>query len=138
MALPTFVPGYLGTVTINAEDQSITLHVVSLDTSRDTPVKKTMGQPEAFHISGQDVTTFAANGSVTAEKHAALEAAFALRTAVVCSIQLGEAAGATDAGLYSGSFRISQRRVEGNAEGQWTWSLQAMATGPVAYTPAGS
>jgi hypothetical protein len=133
---PIFIPGYLGTVVLNSEDLSIIGHVVSLDGSRDTLTKKVFGQTHAFTIGGQRIEAFSASGSISAEKIAALEAAYQTQAAVAFSMQIGEAAGATDGGVYTGNCIIGSRRIEGNAEGQWTWNITAQASGVPVYTPA--
>jgi hypothetical protein len=138
MTMPTFVPGYLGTVTLNSEDLSAIGHVTRLNKTRRGLPKKVFGQRYQYAIGGQREFVFSANGSITAEQAAALDAAYETDAAVGFSLQIGEGAGATDAGLYTGSCVLTELTIESNADGQHTWAVSAIGTGTPVYTPAGS
>jgi predicted secreted protein len=133
---PTFIPGYLGTVILNLEDISAIGSVVRLQKSRNVMTKPTFGNPWGFSLGGQRIGAFSANGHLSAEQAAALETAFEQDLPIEFSLQVGEGAGATDAGLHEGSCVISQLTVEANADGEWDWSLEAQTSGVVTYTPA--
>lgn len=134
----TFIPGYYGTVTINSEDLSAIGSVWRLNLTRNVTAKKHFGGPHTDRVSGKRDVQFSANGNLTSEEAAALNTIYESETPVSFSLQIGEAAGDTDAGLYSGDCLISSLTLEANADGDVTWSLDAGAHGEVAYTPAGS
>lgn len=131
----TFIPGYLGTVTINATDVSAVGSVVRLQRTRTVMTKPTFGSPDANSLGGQRLGRFSASGHISAEQAAALNTAFEAAT-VPFSLQVGEAAGATDGGLYAGDAVISDYTVEANADGEFDWSIEAQTDGAVTYTPA--
>jgi predicted secreted protein len=134
---PTFIPGYLGTVLINAENVSAIGSVVRLNKRRNVMTKPTFGNPWGFSLGGQKIGAFSASGHISAEQAAALEAAYDAGS-VAFSLQVGEAAGATDAGVHTGNCVISDYTIEANADGEFDWSIDAQTTGTVTYTPAGS
>lgn len=134
MTLPTFVPGYLGTVTLNTDDISAVGSVVSLERSRNIMAKPTFGSPYQYSLGGQKLGTFSANGHVSVEHLGALEDAFVSDAPIPFSLQVGEAAGPTDAGLYEGDCVVSTYTIEGNADGEFDWSIEAQTSGPITYT----
>jgi predicted secreted protein len=131
---PAFVPGYLGTITINSVNQSSVLHVTALNQSRAGLAKPTFGSSHKYAIGGQREFTFSAQGSITPAALTGLQTAFELDTSVEFSLQVGDAAGATDAGLYAGYCVITALNLEGSADGQWSVSLEGMGTGEPVYT----
>jgi predicted secreted protein len=133
---PTFIPGYLGTVTLNLEDISAIGSVVSLQKTRNVMTKPTFGNPWGFSLGGQKIAQFSANGHISAEQAAALEAAFASDLPIEFSLQVGEGSGVTDAGLHTGNCVLSSYTIEANADGEWDWSIEAQTSGTVVYTPA--
>lgn len=133
---PTFIPGYLATVLLNAEDFSAIGSVVRLQKSRNVMTKPTFGNPFGFSLGGQRLATFTANGHLSAEQAAALEAAYNATLPIAFSLQVGEGGEVTDAGLHTGSCVISQLTIEANADGEWDWSLDAQTSGAVVFTPA--
>lgn len=134
----TFIPGHLTTVTINAEDLTLIGSVFRLNLGKTVTVKKHFGTAHTDRISGKRDVTFSANGNITAEKIAALNAAYESEAPVAFSLQIGTAAGATDAGVYAGDCVIQNLNLEADADGDWAWSIDAGSHGAVAYTPAGS
>lgn len=133
---PTFIPGYLGTVTLNAQDISAIGSVVSLAKNRNVMTKPTFGQAWGFSLGGQRIAAFSASGHVSAELAPALEAAFDADAPIGFSLQVGEGAGATDAGLHTGFCVISSFTISANADGEFDWSIDAQSSGSVTYTPA--
>lgn len=134
--MTTFVPGYLGTVTIDSDDIGAIAHVTSFNRSRTGLPKRTFGNRYAGGIGGQREFTFSASGSITAEQAAAIDAIFESDDAVPFSLQIGAAAGPTDAGVYTGTCIITALGIEGAADGQWEFSIDAQGTGTPVYTPA--
>jgi predicted secreted protein len=135
MADPTFIPGYLGTVTLNATDVSAIGSVVRLNKRRNVMTKPTFGNEWGFSLGGQKIGAFSASGHISAEQASALEDAFDAGS-VAFSLQVGTASEATDAGLHSGNCVISDYTIEANADGEFDWSVDAQTTGEVTYTPA--
>ena len=119
---PVFIPGYLGQVTLNADNISAVGSVVSLTRTRNIMSKPTFGSPYAFSLGGQKVGAFDASGHVAVLQLPDLEAAFVSDAPIAFSLQVGDAAGATDAGLYSGNcvssvISLSKRPLTGNGIG---------------------
>lgn len=131
---PTFIPGYLGTVLLNADDISAIGSVVSLTKTRNIMTKPTFGSPYAFSLGGQKIGAFSANGHVSVEQLGDLEAAFNSDAPIAFSLQVGDAAGPTDAGLYAGTCVLSTYTIEAAADGEWDWSIEAQTSGEVTYT----
>lgn len=135
MAYPTFVPGRLGTVTINALDVQVDGNVVSWQNSRTALQKAGFGVESPYQIGGLRVANFSASGHVTAEKYASLIAAYEEDDPVECTLQIGTASALTDAGEHEGNFLITDLTVSANADGEFDWSLSAISSGPVTFTP---
>lgn len=131
----SFIPGYLGTVTINSQDISATGSVVRLALSRTVMTKPVFGSAWGKSLGGQSLGAFSASGHVDTEKVAALNTMFSTG-AVTFSLQVGQADAATDGGLYSGTCVISNFTIEANADGEWDWSIEAQTDGTVTYAPA--
>lgn len=132
----TFIPGYLTTVTLNAQDVTLIGSVFRLSLGKSITVKKHFGTPNTDRIAGKRDVTFSASGNIAAEKMAALNTMYELSVPFAFSLQVGDAAGATDAGLYSGLCLIGNLNLEVDADGDWAWSIDAGAHGAVTYAPA--
>lgn len=133
---PTFIPGYLGTLTLSAEDISAIVANATLTLTRNALSKPTLGQPWGFALSGQRSGTLSYNGHLTVEQTDALNSIFMEDLPVDFSFQIGEGGGATDAGTYTGKCVITSLSHEVDAEGEWDWTLEATTSGPVVYTAA--
>ena len=96
--------------------------------------KPTFGSAYAFSLGGQKVGAFDASGHVSVEKLPELEAAFVSDAPIAFSLQIGDAAGATDAGLYAGNCVVGDFTIEANADGEWDWSISCTTSGVVTYT----
>ena len=131
---PVFIPGYLGTVTLNSDDISAVASVTTLETTRNIMTKPTFGSPYAYSLGGQKLGTFSAEGHIDTLKLADIETAFNLDVPFAFSIQVGDAAGATDAGLYAGNCVLTSLTRTGSADGEWDWSFSAQTSGVVTYT----
>jgi hypothetical protein len=131
---PTFIPGYLGTVLLNADDISAIGSVVSLSKTRNIMTKPTFGSPYAHSLGGQKLGSFSANGHVSAEQVGDLDAAFNSDAPIAFSLQIGDAAGPTDGGLYTGECVLSDFTIEASADGEWDWSIEAQTSGEIVYT----
>lgn len=133
---PTFIPGYQTVVTLNSSDLSVIGSVTRLQKTRNVMTKPTFGQEWGFSLGGQKIGQFSASGHVSAELAAELEAIFGSDLPIAFSIQVGAAAGVTDAGLHNGTCVVSQYTIEANADGEWDWSIDAQTSGTIHYTPA--
>jgi predicted secreted protein len=98
--------------------------------------KPTFGSAFAHSLGGQKLGTFSANGHVSAEQLADLQTAFNSDAPIAFSLQIGDAAGATDAGIYSGDCVLSSFEITASADGEWDWSIEAQTSGDVTYAPA--
>ena len=135
-ASPTFVPGYLGTLTIDAEDISAIVSGATLTLNRNALSKPTLGQPWGFSLSGQKTGTISYNGHLSVEQAGALNSIFAEELPVDFSFQMGEGGGATDGGVYTGKCVVTSLSHEVAADGEWDWTLETQTSGPVVYTAA--
>ena len=135
MALPTFLPGYLETVTIDTEGVSASGNVLSLNLNKPTQNKPVFGNKWGRSIPGQRTGTFSASGHIAAEKVAALFALFDGDDPVDFSLQLGAAGQAPDGGLVQGKCNINSFTIDASADGEWEWSIQAATDGAVEHTP---
>ena len=56
-------------------------------------------------------------------------------TSVAYEIQMGTAAGDTDAGKWTGNLVVTELTLDSDAEGEWEWSLNATLDGAPVYAP---
>jgi predicted secreted protein len=109
---------------------------VSLRGRKGVRRKPVFGAAAKAAISGQREYSLSARGHVEAsDPLAKLFTAFETEGSIACSIQIGEAAGATDAGDLAGNMILSDLEVTGDAEGEWDWSFTAEFDGAVTHTP---
>lgn len=134
MSTPTFIPGHQTTVTLNSADVTAIGSVLSLNLTRNVMTKPVFGSGSARSLGGQRSGTFSASGHVSVEQLSDLVAMFESDSPIAFSIQVGEAAGATDAGTYTGDCNVSSFSLEVNADGEWEWSIQATTDGDATYT----
>lgn len=132
----TLISGAEGTVTINS-DPVVVGQTFDFALTRNVMEKAFVGQGWGHSLSGQKRSTFSASGSVSVESHPNIHDAFAAGSVPV-TVQLGTAAGATDAGLYSGTYNVSNLSITVSGDGEWDWSADFISDGEVTYTPAGS
>lgn len=131
---PTFVPGSLGTVTFDT-DPIITGQTLNFQRTKNVLQKAVIGTPAGYAIPGQLTGTFSVSGHVSVEQLPELETSFAKTTPVPFTIQVGDAAGATDGGLYTGSCVFHTLGVEVSGDGEWEYSVECATTGLPVYTP---
>lgn len=136
--MPTFIPGWQATVTINSENLTAIGSAFNIQHSPNVIVKKHFGTQYSDRIAGKLDVTFSASGNISAEQAAALHALVIAQAPVTFSLQMGTAASASDGGLFSGSCLLSNLSFNVDADGDWAWSLDAGSAGEVTYTPAGS
>ena len=131
-----WVSGYLATIDIGGDDFTVVGNVLSLDGAKTVPRKPVFGAVAQDAISGQKTWTLAASGHVAEEAPVAeLFALFAQEIPVEFTIQIGEAAGATDVGTMTGELVVSAMTISDDAEDEWSWSLTAEVNGDVDFTP---
>ena len=135
MVLPVFVPGYLGEITINAEDLTTVGNVINFERSKSSLPKPVFGSQWRRPASGQISGTITHDGHSAPEKLPALESAFALETSVAFTMQIGAPAGDTDSGNYAGNAVFTALSITGEAEGEFEFSATLETDGAVAYTP---
>lgn len=133
--MPTGIQGYLGTITLNSVDISAEGRVVRLNKTRNVMTKPRFGSQWSASLGGQRIANFSAQGHVTADKIADLEAMFDAES-IAFSIQIGEATEASDAGVQAGVCIVSSYTIEANADGEWDWSIDAQSDEAVTHTPA--
>jgi len=134
--MPTFIPGYLGTLMLNGEDVSAMISGATLSLTRNALNKPTLGQPWGYAIAGQRAGSISYNGHLSAEQAADLQTIYMSEVPVAFSFQIGEGGGETDAGLYTGNAIVTELSHDVGADAEWDWSLSYQTTGPVNYTPA--
>lgn len=130
----TYIPGYLGTVTLNS-DILTTARVTSIELGKAAIPKPVFGAQYSSAISGVITGTFSAEGHVaTVVPLADLITALESTVPVPFIIQLGEAAGATDGGTMAGDCMLTSLNISGDAEGEWDWTVSAATSGDVTHT----
>ena len=137
MAIPqTFIPGYLASVEINAEDLTVVGQVIGYSDDATALPKPTFGPRYRNTVRGMGVVSLDVSGHLSKETVDALFVMNALPTAVTYSIQIGEEGGLTDSGVLSGSAVITNLTLGDDATANWSWSLTLETDGPPIFTPA--
>lgn len=132
----TLIAGAEGTITING-DPMVTGQASNFQLTQNVMEKSFIGQAWGHSLKGQKRASFTASGSVSTQNVEELYDAWTTGL-VVISIQLGTAAGATDGGLFSGSFNVSNLTFQVSGDGEWDFSFDAVSDGTITNTPAGS
>ena len=132
--MATLIPGSEGVVTINS-DPVVTALTADFALTRNIMTKAFIGQAWSDSLNGQRAATFSCTGSVAVENVSDLYNAWTSAT-VPCSIQIGDAAGPTDAGVFAGDFNVSNLGFSVSGDGEWDFSFDASNAGDVTYTPA--
>lgn len=131
---PVFIQGYLGTITINT-DPIITANVMNFTQSRNIMNKPVIGAPEAFSLAGQISGTVSLQGHVSVAQLPELQVIFDSLVPVAFTIQVGDAAGATDAGLYTGLLVLGNLTLTATADGEWDYTADGQTSGTTTYAP---
>lgn len=130
------ISGAEGAVTINT-DPIVVGSTYDFEMTQNVMEKSFVGQAWGHSLKGQKRATFSASGSVSPVTLPILQDAFATGLVPV-TVQVGTAAGSTDAGLYSGNFNVQNVALSVSGDGEWDWSAEFMSDGVIAYTPPGS
>ena len=130
-----FIPGYLGTITMNMEDLSAVGNVYRLDQSKDLHTKPVFGNRGKKVLGGQLMATLGFDGHASPAAIAKLQAAFTATAPVAASVQIGEADAETDGGLYTGELVLGTFSLVGNADGEVDFSASGQFNGAPVYTP---
>ena len=128
------IPGSTGVVTINS-DPLVTALTADFALTRNVMTKAFIGQGWSDSLNGQRAATFSCTGSVSTENVADLYNAWT-SAVVPCSIQIGDAAGPTDGGIFEGDFNVSNLAFSVSGDGEYDFSFEASNAGEVTYTPA--
>lgn len=136
MPVETLIAGAEGTVTIDA-NPIVVGSTYNFQLMQNVMQKSFVGQAWGHSLKGQKRASFSASGSVSVETHPNLHDAFSTGLVAV-SVQIGTAAGASDAGLYSGNFNFANLTITVNGDGEWDWSADFQSDGAITFTPAGS
>ena len=131
----TFIPGYLASVEINAEDLTVVGQVVGYSDDATALPKPVFGTRYRNTVRGQGVVSIDVSGHLSAEVIGALMIMNALPDAVAYSIQIGELGGGTDSGILSGQAVITNLTLGDDATANWSWSLTLETDGDPIYTP---
>lgn len=134
MSVPTLVPGWQATVTIDTEDFTAVGNVIALNRTKNVMTKPVFGSDSQRSLAGQKGGTFSASGHVSVEDYPALIAAYEKNEPVAFSIQIGTAEGSTDVGVLSGNCSIGSLGTNASADGEWEWSLEATIDGETTFT----
>ena len=136
MTLPVWVPGYLGSITIDATDVSAVGMVLGFDRSKASLPKPTFGSQFRRSASGQISATITFDGHVSPEFLPGLETSFAKSQPIAYIMQIGAALSETDAGQYTGNAIFTALNISGEAEGEFEFSATLETDGDITYTPA--
>lgn len=134
---PTLISGNVGVVMLNSENFTAVATVVNLNKSRNAKPKGFIGKDWTQQIPGKKSVAFSAQGSISAEHAAGLEAAYESDLPIQFSLQVGQAGGTTDGGLHSGYCIVTGLAISVDGDGEYEFSIDAVSTGEVTYTPAG-
>lgn len=129
-----FIPGYLGTITINLEDLSAVGSVWRLDFSKDLHVKPVFGSRAKRVLGGQLTASIGFDGHATPAAVAALQDAYLSTTPIPVSVQIGEGSTPTDAGLYTGNVVLGTLSLTANADGEVDFTASGQFDGSPTYT----
>lgn len=132
---PVFIQGYLGTITINT-DPIITANVLNFNQTKNIMSKPVIGVAYAYTLSGQKSGSLDIQGHVSVAQLPELQTIVDLLVPCAFSIQVGDASGATDAGLYSGFVVLGNLNLSASADGEWDYSASGETSGLITYTPA--
>lgn len=131
----TFVPGWETSITIDGDDFTVHANVLGMSRSKSSQPKPVFGTPFRHEIPGQASGTLSLEGHITVEHIQDLEDAFNSAVSLAYIIQVGTAAGPTDAGTYAGNLVLTELSIDTDAEGEWEWTASATLDGAPAYTP---
>lgn len=133
MVTRNFVPGYLGTITIDSNDLSGGLSATALNRTKADNPKPVFGQQYAEAVGGQISGEITFEGHVNDNDLPLLEASYAKDSLVPFTLDVGD--GATiDAGDYAGNAVFRDLEVTGAADGEWDVSGVLRIAGAVTYT----
>jgi hypothetical protein len=133
--MTTYVPGYLGTITLSGTDFSAAGNVFALPLTKAQLNKSHFGSQFRRAASGQISGNIQFDGHVTVEDYPALWSAYLNDTPIPFIVQMGEAGGATDAGVFTGNAIFTDLETRGESEGEWEFSASMATDGAVTYTP---
>lgn len=131
-----FVPGWQTEITINALDLTLVGSVGGLNFDRAALPKPIFGVNHRRELPGQQSGSLTAEGHVSVDSIASLIAIKDSDVTVPFTLQMGIAAGPTDAGAFSGDLAITSLGITTDAEGQWAWSIGGNFDGAPVYTAA--
>ena len=133
----TWIPGYLGEITLDTDDFSVVGQTMSFNATKTNPTKATFGSRTMKRVSGMKDATIDCAGHIAAELPIAeLFALLDSEESFAFSIQVGELGGDTDGGIISGLAIASDFTIDADAEGEWDWSATLETDGDYAHTPA--
>ena len=131
----TFIPGWETAITINSEDLTVVGRVLTFTRTKASNPKPVFGSPFRNELPGQAGGSLSAQGHVSVEKVAALEAIFNSNVSVDYEMQAGTVGGPSEAGQWTGKLVVTEYTLDTDAEGEWEWSLNATLDGAPLYTP---
>lgn len=137
MATHTLINSANGTITIDS-DPLLESESHDINVEQTVNDHKFLGESWVNRGKGMLSVSFSTSGAASPEAVANLMAAI-LAGSVPITVQVGTAAGATDGGVFSGTFIISNftpSGASGDSDRQFTFNAQS--DGEVTYTPPGS
>lgn len=129
----TFIPGYLAELSIGAVDLEQTTASGTLTLNKNIMAKPTAGDIAPVVIAGQRTGSLALAGHCSVEDVTLLNTAYDSDVILAFVFQIGDTT-APDAGAYSGSCLVEALTFEYDAEGQWSFSMDAPTSGDVTFT----
>jgi len=130
-----FIPGYLASATIGANDLSGITASGTLTLTKNVLTKSVAGAKSPNIIAGQRTGTLNLTGHLGVDELALLNGAWESDAVLTFEFQVGEATAATDAGKYSGNALVETFTPSFSADGEWDFSLDLITDGDVVYTP---
>ena len=132
----TWIPGYLGEITIDSDDFSVVGQTLSFNGTKTNPTKATFGSRTMQRVSGMKDATIDCAGHIAAELPVGeLFALLDSAESFAFSIQIGELGEDTDGGIIAGNALASDFTIDADAEGEWDWSATLETDGDYDFTP---
>ncbi len=130
-----FIPGWNTTITIDTDDFTVFGNVLGFTRTKASLPKPVFGSQFRNEVPGQAGGSISVQGHVSVSGIIHLNDAFDSQTSVPYIIQVGDAAGPTDAGQFAGDLVVSELTLDTDAEGEWEFTMACTLDGTPAYTP---
>lgn len=130
----SFIPGYLATISVDAQAINIWSTSASLTKTTNAIPTPVLGETHDTFINGKKATAMQATLHLDTAGLVALQAADDSTVPVVCVFRPGALGASTDAGSYTGDGIITEMVVAGGEDDNWSVDLSIQGTAVWPYT----